>query len=80
MKIALVWKCEQRKSTQKTKEKKNRKTNLFSLIKKNVALNKREKQCRKKKRSKKINKGSWERTKQSKCDARVPATDGMGDI
>lgn len=25
-------------------------------------------------------KGAWERSKQCKCDARVPATDGMGDI
>lgn len=25
-------------------------------------------------------KGAQERSKQSKCDARVPATDGMGDI
>lgn len=25
-------------------------------------------------------KGTWEKSKQSKCDARVPATDGTGDI
>lgn len=58
--------------------KKNRKTNLFPLIKKNVVLHKREKPCRKRKEAK--IKGSWEKTKQIKCDARVPATDGMGDI